>query len=71
MRYSKKLQPELYINGNICYVPQKPWIFNGSVRENIIFNLKYEKEKFDECIKYSCLEIDLKILAQGDQTIIG
>jgi ABC-type multidrug transport system fused ATPase/permease subunit len=31
------------INGSIAYVPQKPWIMSGSLKDNITFTLPFEK----------------------------
>lgn len=31
----------IYINGQIALVNQKPWILNGSVRDNIIFGKEF------------------------------
>jgi ABC-type multidrug transport system fused ATPase/permease subunit len=71
MKFDEDKQPELNIDGEICYVPQKPWIMNGSVRENIIFNSEFDEKRYNESLKYSCLERDLTILSNGDQTMIG
>lgn len=72
MKYDKDAQnPEVFINGEIAYVPQKPWIMNGSVKDNIIFNSAYDQDKLNDVIKYACLERDLQILTDGINTMIG
>lgn len=71
MNYDEELKPELYIQGQICYVPQKPWIMSGTVKENILFHSEYDEGRFAECIKYACLERDLSILNNGIETMIG
>ena len=71
MKYDEERRPDLQIQGDICYIPQKPWIFNGTVRENILFHSQFDETRFHECIKYSCLERDLTILNNGDLTMIG
>ena len=55
----------IYINGSIAYVPQKPWIMSGTVRDNITFTLPYDKQKFDEVIKYASMTSDLALLVNG------
>eukprot|EP00466_Bigelowiella_natans_P015595 jgi/Bigna1/33998/e_gw1.4.172.1 len=32
------------VTGSVAYVPQRPWIFSASVRENILFGLPFESE---------------------------
>ena len=38
-------------NGKIFYVPQQPWIFTSSIKQNILFGKKYVKEKFDKVVE--------------------
>ena len=71
MKFDEDRKPELNILGGVCYVPQKPWIMNGTVKDNIIFNADFDEKKYQEAIKYSCLERDISILSNGDQTMIG
>lgn len=63
MKPSKKSMIE--INGSIAYVPQKPWIMSGSLRDNITFTLPYQKEKFDEAINLASMKTDLALLVNG------
>ena len=44
---------------------------NLTVKDNILFGLPLDEHKYNDCIKYSCLEPDLAILQQGDATMIG
>ena len=37
------------------------WIFNGTIRQNIIFGKRYDKEKFEQVIK-ACSLVQVKIL---------
>jgi ABC-type multidrug transport system fused ATPase/permease subunit len=55
----------------IAYVPQIPWIENCSFKDNILFGLPYDKERYDTVIKACALEKDLEILIDGDATEIG
>lgn len=71
MKFDQEMQPELFLNGEVCFVPQKPWIFNGSVKDNILFTAPYDENKFLDVIKFSCLERDLEILSDGINTMIG
>ncbi|KAF9137002.1 Multidrug resistance-associated protein 1 [Mortierella sp. GBA39] len=57
--------------GRIAYVPQQSWILNATLRENILFGLEYDQERYDRIIAASGLEPDLTMLPAGDQTEIG
>lgn len=46
----------LDVQGSVFYVPQEPWIFTASIRQNILFGKPYNKEKFDRVLKHCCLE---------------
>ena len=59
------------VRGNVFYVPQEPWIFTGSIRQNILFGKEYNKQKFREVIKIACLEPDLRSFEQREKTLIG
>lgn len=59
------------INGKISYASQEPWVFAGSVRQNILFGQEYEKERYNSVIKACALATDFEQLPDGDRTIIG
>ncbi|CCE62252.1 hypothetical protein TPHA_0C00960 [Tetrapisispora phaffii CBS 4417] len=59
------------IHGNVAYVSQLAWIMNGTVKDNIIFGHRYDPEFYEKTIKACALTIDLSILPDGDQTLVG
>ncbi|XP_012660474.1 multidrug resistance-associated protein 4 [Otolemur garnettii] len=59
------------VHGRIAYVSQQPWVFSGTVRSNILFGKKYERERYDKVIKACALKKDLQLLEDGDLTVIG
>lgn len=59
------------VHGSVAYVSQVPWIMNGTVKDNILFGHKYDKEFYDKTIRACALTIDLAILMDGDQTLVG
>ena len=71
----KQLNDKYYVyNKNIlpiAYVSQHSFILNGSVCDNILLNLPYNKKKYIKILKYSALSADIKILPNGDLTEIG
>lgn len=52
-------------------MPQNSFLLNMSLRDNILFGLPYETEKYREVIKICELIPDLKMLPAGDHTEIG
>lgn len=56
--YSGKLE----INGTIAYVEQEPIVFSDTVKNNILFGREFDKTRYEEAIKLSCMSSDLKIL---------
>ncbi|KAI6649638.1 hypothetical protein LOD99_6642 [Oopsacas minuta] len=59
------------IKGSMALAPQEPWVFCGTIRENIIFGCKFDSNWYEEVIRACCLDEDLNDLVHGDQTIVG
>jgi len=59
------------LNGTVAYVSQTAWILNKTVRDNILFGLPYDEDRYNQVIEACCLSHDLKILDNGDLTEIG
>jgi ABC-type multidrug transport system fused ATPase/permease subunit len=60
------------MNGmSVFYVSQESWIFSATVKQNILFGKPYDKDKFSQIVKICALKDDLKILPNGENTIIG
>lgn len=57
--------------GGSCLFCGVPWIQNASVRDNILFGLPYDEQKYKEVIKACSLEADLAALPAGQNTEIG
>ena len=71
MKCLASTQPEVVINGDVSQVPQQAWILNTTVKNNILFGQEFDQRRYDEAIKYSCLQSDLDILVNKDETEIG
>ncbi|CAG8620597.1 18107_t:CDS:10 [Acaulospora morrowiae] len=67
----KKISGEITFGGSVGYCPQTAWIQNATLRNNVIFGLPFDEERYRQIIKDCCLEPDLEILPSGDQTEIG
>ncbi|KAK7462637.1 hypothetical protein BaRGS_00038317, partial [Batillaria attramentaria] len=59
------------VSGSIAYVPQQAWIMNATARENILFGLPYDEEKYKRVVEACGLTSDFEALVAGDLTEIG
>ncbi|TMW93430.1 hypothetical protein EJD97_011715 [Solanum chilense] len=59
------------VRGTVAYVPQVSWIFNATVRENILFGSAIDAARYDRAIDVTSLRHDLELLPGGDLTEIG
>lgn len=55
----------------IAYVGQSPWIENGSIKENIVFDLPYQHHRYHQVLFVTGLEKDLETMPDGDKTDVG
>ncbi|XP_017087305.2 probable multidrug resistance-associated protein lethal(2)03659 [Drosophila bipectinata] len=65
------MQGRVEIHGRISYAAQQPWVFQGSIRENILFVEPYEEHRYRAVIHACQLERDLELLPRGDATVVG
>ena len=61
----------VHIKGKIGYVSQIPWIQNETIKNNILFFKKFNRERYEEVLDKCQLKYDLDILEGGDLTEIG
>ncbi|XP_058066855.1 probable multidrug resistance-associated protein lethal(2)03659 [Anopheles bellator] len=59
------------VNGRVSYGSQEPWLFSGTVRQNILFGLPMDRERYRRVVKTCALERDFHLFANGDKTIVG
>ena len=62
---------EISCTGKMAFVSQTPWVFSGTVRENIVFGMKFDEEKFNKIIKACDLVKDVASFQKRDLTEIG
>lgn len=61
----------LRYSGRVAYVEQEIVIYPGTVRNNILFGLPYQKAKYNRIVEACSLLDDFKAFANGDMTEIG
>ncbi|KAJ2509158.1 ATP-binding cassette glutathione S-conjugate transporter ycf1, partial [Coemansia sp. RSA 1939] len=57
--------------GTIAYMEQKPIIIDETVRDNILFGRKYDKEHYNRVIEACALTEDINAWKKGDRSVIG
>ena len=57
--------------GKLSFATQEPWVFSGSIRQNILFGEEMDKERYDEVVSACALKKDFEMFPFGDQTLIG
>ncbi|XP_030388616.1 probable multidrug resistance-associated protein lethal(2)03659 [Scaptodrosophila lebanonensis] len=65
------MEGRVEVHGKVSYAPQEPWIFQGSIRENIVFVAPYEEQRYKAVVHACQLERDMELFPRGDATIVG
>ena len=58
-------------NGSVAYISQEPFLLNDTIKNNIVFGHKWDRTKYELCLKACELTEDLLILTGSDLTQIG
>jgi ATP-binding cassette subfamily C (CFTR/MRP) protein 4 len=56
---------------SMTYAAQEAWIMDGSIRDNILMNLAFDPQWYEEVIDACALRHDLLHFPNGDETIVG
>lgn len=67
----ERIDGTVNVQGSVAYVAQQAWIQNATVRDNIIFQKKMERDRYNRTLEQCALQSDLNILPGGDLTEIG
>lgn len=59
------------VNGRVSFATQEPWLFEGSVKDNIIFVEEFDPLRYNEVVKVCALDRDFEQLPYGENTIVG
>jgi len=62
---------QVEVKGKIAYVSQEPWLFPGTIRDNIIFGQAYEQDWYRKVLEVTTLEYDFRNLQFRDLTLVG
>ncbi|XP_060872281.1 probable multidrug resistance-associated protein lethal(2)03659 isoform X3 [Metopolophium dirhodum] len=59
------------VRGTVSYASQEPWLFHGSIQQNILFGSPMDHNRYKEVIKVCALKTDFKQLPYGDRSLVG
>ncbi|KAH8355856.1 hypothetical protein KR200_006142, partial [Drosophila serrata] len=62
---------EIKVNGTISYASQEPWLFSGTIRDNILFGQPMDRKRYAKVVKHCALERDFELLPLKDKTLVG
>ena len=55
----------------MSYASQEPWVFTGSVRQNILFGKAFVEARYWKTLEVCGLEHDLALWEHADHTMVG
>ncbi|KAJ3189633.1 Multidrug resistance-associated protein 1 [Irineochytrium annulatum] len=61
----------LAAHGTCGYVPQEPWLINATLRDNILFGLDYDEQRYLDVVRLCGLTRDLMLLSNGDESVVS
>ncbi|KAK9696612.1 ABC transporter transmembrane region [Popillia japonica] len=62
---------KIKVAGKTSYAAQEPWLFVGTVRENILFGQPWNEGRYKQVITVCALQKDFTLLPNGDLSIVG
>ena len=57
--------------GKIAWVRQQPWVFSGTIRENILFGERFDLQRYHQILRACDLDRDMQRFPDADTTLVG
>jgi len=67
----KCVQGSIQTRESVSFVPQKPFVMSGSLRDNVTMGKNFDKTTYEWAVKTADLSIDFQNMKYGDMTEIG
>ncbi|KAF5303209.1 hypothetical protein FQA39_LY10122 [Lamprigera yunnana] len=58
------------VSGSISYASQEPWLFPGTVQQNIVFHEIFDHKRYQNVVQICALQKDFSNLPNGDKTCV-
>ena len=65
------LKGKISCHGKVSWLGQQPWVFSGTMRENILFGQPFDQQRYHAILQACDLQRDLQRLADADMTLVG
>lgn len=62
---------KVMIKGQISYASQEPWVFPGTLRQNVLFGQDMDPERYFKVLEVCALNRDINNFEHGDLTLVG
>ena len=62
---------KIRIQGELGYASQDPWVFDGTVKQNILFGNEFDEKRYNDTINLCCMGQDIEAFEYGSNEIIG
>ena len=59
------------VKGSVSYIPDRPFLINDTLRDNILFGKTYDRIKYELILDLCQIDQELETLPLGDETEIG
>ena len=59
------------INGTLSYAAQEPWIFCGTLRQNVLFGQAYDGNRYWKVLQVCALHQDIQKFDHKDLSLVG
>lgn len=62
---------KLEVNGLLSYANQENFVFEGSIKSNILFNEAFDESRFNQVVSVCGLQRDIEMFEFGIETLVG
>ena len=59
------------MKGRLTYASQDPWVFNGSIKQNILFGHDFDASRYNRTIQLCCMNEDVAAFQHGNDEVVG
>ncbi|KAJ3120051.1 Canalicular multispecific organic anion transporter 1, partial [Physocladia obscura] len=67
----KRNAGSMAVYGTCGYVPQEPWLIDANIRDNILFGLDFDDQRYTDTVRVVGLTRDLMLMSHGDETRVS
>ncbi|KAJ3109716.1 Canalicular multispecific organic anion transporter 1, partial [Physocladia obscura] len=67
----KRDKGSMSVYGTCGYVPQEPWLIDANIRDNILFGLDFDDQRYTDTVRVVGLTRDLMLMSHGDETRVS